>query len=281
MHPKNADACVKSLRDKGYEVLLGKTVYYPSENYFSAPDEIKIPELQAMLDAPEIKAILFGRGGYGLSRIIDQLDFSAFKKNPKWLIGFSDITVILNHIQRHYGIASIHSSMCSAFNNKKQADNAHTLLQCLSGKRINITCTAHPKNNKGKVSGKLVGGNLSLLANSIGTSSEFNSDNSILLIEDIGEYLYHIDRMMVQLKRSGKLKKLSALIVGGFTEMKDTEKPFGKSLEDIILEHVREYGYPVCFEFPVSHGDANLAVKMGMNYQLSVGSSKVTLKEIS
>ncbi len=279
MNPKNADACVKALHEKGFQVLLGKTVEHPSKNYFSAPDEVKIEELQAMLDAPEIKAILFGRGGYGLSRIIDRIDFSNFRKNPKWLIGFSDVTVILNHVYQNFGIASIHSSMCSAFKNKKQAENVASLLECLKGKKINIVADVHHLNKRGKVTGVLLGGNLSLIVNSIGTPSEIDTQGKILLIEDVGEYTYAIDRMLHQLKRSGKLGQLKALMVGSFTETKDTERPFGKSIEDMILEIVEGYDYPVCFDFPIGHGDKNKAVKIGAVYQLEIGKNKTKLKE--
>ena len=280
MNPKNADACVKTLHENGFEVLVGMTVNYPSKNYFSAPDDIKIEELQAMLDAPEIKAILFGRGGYGLSRIIDKLDFTGFRKHPKWLIGFSDITVILNHVFTNFQIASIHSSMCGAFKNKKQVENVQGLLYCLQGKKINISSEAHTLNRKGKVTGELVGGNLCLIANSIGTPSEIDTKDKILLIEDIGEYKYNIDRMMYQLKRAGKLNQLKALVVGTFTDIKDTERPFGKKTEEIISEIVKDFDYPVCFEFPVGHGDENLAVKMGVTYQLDIGKNKTRFKEI-
>lgn len=279
MNPKNADACVKALHEKGYEVLLGKTVHYPSNNYFSAPDEIKIEELQAMLDAPEIKAILFGRGGYGLTRIIDQLDFSTFRKHPKWLIGFSDVTVILNHVYQNFGIASIHSSMCGAFKNKRQAENVKSLLDCINGKKIKITTDAHTLNRKGKAIGELAGGNLCLITNSIGTPSEIDTKGKILLIEDVGEYTYAIDRMLYQLKRSGKLSQIKALIVGTFTETKDTERPFGKSIEEIISEIVQDYEYPVCFDFPIGHDDKNRAVKIGAAYQLEIGKNKTQLKE--
>ena len=279
MNPKNAEVCIKLLQEKGYQVFQGQTVTYPSDNYFSAPDEIKIAELQAMLDAPEIKAILFGRGGYGMSRIIDQLDFKSFKKNPKWLIGFSDITVILNHVYANYGIAAIHGPMCSSFKNKKHADNVTSLLQCISGRKVNISAATNTHNRPGKASGKLIGGNLSLLANIVGTTSDIETKDHILLIEDLGEYLYAVDRMMQQLKRSGKLSQLSALIVGEFTDMKDTERPFGKKLEQIILDAVKEYDYPVCFDFPVSHGNKNTAVKIGVDYQLNISKSSVTLKE--
>ena len=281
MNPKNAEICVKQLREKGYEVMLGKTITYPSDNYFSAPDDVKLDELQAMLDAPEIKAILFGRGGYGMSRLMDQLDFKHFRKNPKWLIGFSDITIMLNHVYSNFRMASIHGPMCGAFRNKKQAENVTSLFQVLSGKKIKLSAESHPQNRIGVAKGTLVGGNLCLLANSIGTASSMKTAGKILLIEEIGEYLYSIDRLLQQLKRSGQLSRLSGLVIGSFTDIKDTERPFGKTYEEIIADIVKPYSFPVAFGFPIGHGDQNKAVKIGVEYELKVGSKKSVLNEIN
>lgn len=277
----NADRCIRTLQKWGYDVMVGKTLDSKSKNYFSASDEDKIAELQAMLDDSNIHAILFGRGGYGMSRIIDKLNFKKFKKNPKWLLGFSDITLLHSHVHTNCKISSIHSSMASAFQLKNNSPICiESIKNCITGKRIKYNSEFHANNKTGNAKGKLIGGNLVLLTTAIGTSSDIDTRNKILFIEDIGEYLYSIDRMMYQLKRSGKLKNLSGLIVGQFTDIKDTDRPFGKSLEDIILDVVKEYKYPVCFNFPISHGKENVAVKMGVEYELKVSKSKTVLQEI-
>jgi len=281
MPAEKAQTCIATLQSWGYNVMVGKTLGSQSENYFSGTDEERLDELQAMLDDKNIQAILFGRGGYGMGRIVDQLNFTRFKKNPKWVIGFSDITVLHTHLAGKYNIASLHAPMAAAFNEEGyQNEFIASLKNALTGKKANYSTEPHPFNRKGKATGKLIGGNLALLANVIGTASDFETKNKILFIEDIGEYLYSIDRMMYQLKRSGKLKKLAGLVLGGFTDMKDTERPFGKSMDEILNEVIGEVDYPVCFHFPVSHNKENYALKIGGEYQLSVSEKVVRLKEI-
>lgn len=276
-----AKSCIETLQKWGFDVMVGNTLKSKSNNYFSAPDAEKIAELQAMLDDKNIHAILFGRGGYGMSRIIDQLNFKKFIKHPKWLIGFSDITVIHAHVFSNYQIATIHGPMSGAFNlSKKQTLYTNALHNIIKGKKARYECSYHLLNRLGKCKATIVGGNLSLLVNCIGTKSEISTTNKILFIEDIGEYFYSIDRMLYQLKRSGKLKQLAGLIVGGFTDLKDTERPFGKKIEEIIYDVVKDYEYPVCFHFPISHGKENYPVKIGGTYTLSVTKNKTTLKEI-
>ena len=281
MAREKAETCINTLQKWGFEVMVGKTLGSKSKNYFSAPDQERINELQAMLDDENIHAILFGRGGYGMSRIIDKLNFKKFKKNPKWLIGFSDITLMHCHLYGNFKISSIHGPMAAAFNDMKSnpiyIDSLH---KAITGKKANYNCKPHINNRLGNASGKIIGGNLALLTNAIGTKSDFDTKNKILFIEDVGEYLYTADRMLQQLKRSGKLNKLAGLIVGGFTDMKDTDRPYGKKIEDIIKEIVAEYEYPVCFHFPISHGKENLAVKIGVAYDLKVMKNKTILKEI-
>ncbi|MEO7265227.1 MAG: LD-carboxypeptidase, partial [Ferruginibacter sp.] len=251
-----------------------------SLNYFSGTDEERCEELQAMLDDKSIKAILFGRGGYGMGRIIDKLDFKKFKKHPKWLIGFSDITVMHCHLFSNYNIASMHAPMAAAFNDGE--DNSYyiqTLRKALAGEKQTYKCMPHPFNKKGKTTGTLIGGNLALLAHVTGTASDFDTRDSILFIEDIGEYSYNVDRMLYQLKRSGKFKKLKGIIIGGFTDMKDTERVFGKTVDEIIRDILQDVDIPVCFNFPVSHGKENVALKIGATYTLNVSKEKSTLKE--
>jgi muramoyltetrapeptide carboxypeptidase len=281
MEEAKAQTCIHVLQEWGFNVMVGKTLGSTSENYFSGPDDDRKEELQAMLDDPSINAILFGRGGYGVGRIIDQLDFRKFKKKPKWLIGFSDITVLHCHLNRKLKIASLHAPMAAAFNDRGYENEfIQSLHKAIKGKKAKYLHALHPLNIMGSASGELVGGNLSLLAHLCGSPSEPETKNKILFIEDTGEYIYNIDRMLYQLKRAGKLDNLAGLIVGGFTEMKDTERSFGKTVEEAIWHIVAGYHYPVCFAFPVSHEKENLALKIGVHYKLKVGKQNVQLTEL-
>lgn len=278
MAAAKASTCISTLQSWGFEVMIGKTLGSNSSNYFSGTDDERADELQAMLDDSSINAILFGRGGYGMGRIIDRLDFKKFRKNPKWLIGFSDITILHMHVFNKYKIASMHAPMAGAFNDGEN-EFIQSLRNAITGKKANYKTGPHPVNKKGEASGMLVGGNLALLANIIGTASDFDTKKKILFIEDIGEYIYNLDRMLYQLKRSGKFNKVAGLIFGGFTDMKDTERPFGKTVDEVLKEIVAEYDFPVCFGFPVSHGKENVALKVGVSYQFKVTDKGTTLKE--
>jgi muramoyltetrapeptide carboxypeptidase len=280
MLKEKAQTCIETLQQWGLQIMVGKTLGSSSINYFSGTDEERLNELQAMLDDKSINAILCGRGGYGVGRIVDQLDFTRFKKNPKWIIGYSDITVLHAHIFANLKIATLHSPMASAFNDGVAGEPyIQSIKKALFGKPANYKCAVHPFNQIGEATGELVGGNLSLLAHLIGTKSDINTNNKILFIEDVGEYIYSIDRMLYQLKRSEKLSKLRGLIIGGFTDMKDTERPFGKTVYEAIHDLVKEYHFPICFQFPVGHSTENYALKVGGIYQLKVGKKAVTLKE--
>lgn len=272
--------CIEILDSWGYTVELGTTTHSSSINYFSGTDEERLNDLQSMMDNKHIKAILCARGGYGMSRIIDQLSFKKFRKHPKWIIGFSDITVLHAHLLRNYKIASMHAPMAAAFN-LGEINNPFlaALKSSLQGEPQTYECAYHPYNKQGHAKGILFGGNLSLIAHLIGTNSDVKTTNKILFLEDVGEYLYNIDRLFVQLKRAGKLKKLKGLIIGGFTENKDTERPFGKTPYEIIFDHVKDADYPVCFGFPVSHNKENMALKIGQAYKLDVHESKSLLIE--
>jgi muramoyltetrapeptide carboxypeptidase len=268
---KNAAACIKALKKEGYNVIVSPTVGGKSKTYFSGTDAERLQELQKYLDDKNVKAILCGRGGYGTGRIIDQVNFTRFIKNPKWVIGFSDITILLNHITSNFGIATLHAPMSTAFKNQEHnPENIVSLLQALKGIKNNYTINANALNILGVAKGKLVGGNIALLANAIGTKSDIKTKNCILFIEEIGEVYYAIDRMLQQLKRSGKLDNLAALVVGSFTDTTDTSRPFGKNISEIITDIVKEYKYPVCFDFPVGHGVENRALKIGVTYNLEV-----------
>jgi muramoyltetrapeptide carboxypeptidase len=290
MAAEKAQTCITTLQSWGYQVMVGKTLGSNSKNYFSGSDEDRRDELQAMLNDENINAILFGRGGYGVGRIIDQLDFTKFKKKPKWIIGFSDITVLHSHIYTNFKIATLHAPMAAAFNDGARPNGpagrgyknefVQSLQKALAGKKANYKCAAHPFNKLGTATGELVGGNLCLLAHLTGTPSGINTKNKILFIEDIGEQIYNIDRMLYQLKRSGKLKNLAGLVVGGFTDIKDTDRPFGKTVHEVIQAIVAAYNYPVCFNFPVSHGAANYALKVGGKYELAISNKQTKLTEL-
>ena len=271
--------CINTLQNWGYKIKIGATAGGDSQNYFSATDEARAKDLQQMLDDDSIKAILCARGGYGISRIIDKINFTTFKKKPKWIIGFSDVTVLHSHIHTNYKIATLHAPMASAFNDDGfKNEFVLSLKNALEGKKNKYECAINNLNKKGEATGELIGGNLTLLSHLVGSSSDIKTKGKILFVEDVGEYLYNIDRMFYQLKRSGKLDKLAALIIGGFTDMKDTERPFGKTIYELINDVVKEYNYPVCYNFPVSHGKENVALKVGATYTLKVGKNKVILE---
>jgi muramoyltetrapeptide carboxypeptidase len=280
MQVEKAQTCIDALRQWGYKIKTGKTLGGASPNYFSGTDEERLNDFQQMLDDEEVSAVLCGRGGYGVGRIIEQISFKKFKKNPKWIIGFSDITILHSHIYSNYGISTLHAPMAAAFNDRGfENEFVLSLKDALEGKKLKYKCPVHEFNRKGEAVGELTGGNLALLSHLAGTGSDIKTKGRILFIEDIGEYLYNIDRMLYQLKRSGKLSKLAGLIVGRFTDNKDTDRPFGQTAHEIIRDIIKEYDYPVCFNFPVSHEKENYALKIGVAYGLKIGKNKVVLSE--
>lgn len=276
---EKAQTCIETLTAWGLKVITGKTLGNQF-HYFSGTDEERLQDLQQMLDDKNIDAILCGRGGYGTGRIIDRLDFTRFVKRPKWIIGFSDITVLHCHLFSNFKIASLHAPMAAAFNDGEFKNQyIESLHNALLGKKAVYTTTGNSFDQEGKAHGLLLGGNLSLLVNLLGTTSDIKTKNKILFIEEVGEYIYSADRMLYQLKRSGKLDNLKGLIIGKFSEMKDTTIPFGQTMEEAIKDLVKEYDFPVCFDFPVSHEKENYALKIGAKYQLKVLQGKVELKE--
>ncbi len=259
------------------KVKIGKSIG-KEENQFAGSDAIRTKNFQDFLDDDSMKAIICARGGYGTMRIIDDLNFSAFAKKPKWIVGFSDITVFHSHIQTNFGIPTLHATMPLSFN-QNSLMALDSLKKALFGEELIIQhLNILPEKNRiGSAEGILVGGNLSLLYALQGSVSDLNTDGKILFIEDLDEYLYHIDRMILSLKRAGKLKKLKGLIVGGMTDMRDNRFPFGKTAEKIIAEHVKEYDYPVAFNFPAGHITDNRSLYMGMKAKLKVELTNVTL----
>ena len=277
---EKAQTCINTLQQWGFTVKVGDTLGSQC-NYFSGTDNERLRDLQAMLDDSSIKAILCGRGGYGVSRIIDRINFSAFKQNPKWIIGYSDITALHAHLHSVLQTASLHSPMASAFNDVGADDIfIQSLRDAVTGAKMAYSTAIHPLNIPGSAVGQLVGGNLTLVAHLIGSPSSLHTKNNILFLEDVGEYIYNVDRMLIQLKRAGLLDGLSGLIIGGFTEMKDTLTPFGQSAYEAIFDKAKDYGYPVCFGFPVGHTANNYALKVGVEHKLVVRDCDVTLKEL-
>ena len=276
---------IDKLIEWGFEISIGNTVG-KRDFTFGGTDDERLNDFQQMLDDKKIRAILCARGGYGAVRIIDKIDFSKFAVHPKWIIGFSDITVMHSHLNRNYGIASIHSKMCNSFPDDwskaepVQIETIESIQKCLTGEKLNYPIIPNQKNKTGIATGILVGGNLKTIESLTGSKSDLVTTNKILFVEDTGEYLYSIDRMFWNLKRSGKLSNLGALIVGGFKIKKDDEgEEFGKILEEIVLEKVKEFNYPVCFDFPVGHQKNNFALKCGLRHTLTVGLNECFLTE--
>lgn len=269
---------IELLHDEGFEVIIGRHVFDRHFQY-AGTDQQRAADFQEAINDPEAKAIICARGGYGSTRIIEKIDFSPMLRNPKWLVGFSDITVfhlVLNRL----GVASIHGVMPAFFlENKKPSKSFFSLIKTLLSGVSMVEIVQHPLNRTGIACGELVGGNLSLIYSLQGTPWQIEAKGKILLLEDLSEYLYHIDRMMQNLKLSGVLSELSGLMIGGFTELQDNESPFGKSAYEIIRNTVEEYDYPVCFDVPSGHIPKNISLLLGATYQLEVGNTCV-LKRI-
>lgn len=277
---------VNKMQEWGFKVRIGKTIG-KRDFSFGGTDPERANDFQQMLDDASIKAIMCARGGYGMVRIIDKLDFSKFIVKPKWIIGFSDVTVIHSHINSIYKAASIHSKMCNSFPEDwskaepDQVQSIQSIKEALTGVKMNYKFAANEKNRKGIAEAILVGGNLKTLETLAGTKSEIKTAGKFLFVEDTGEYLYSIDRMFWNLKRTNKLSQLKGLIVGGFKiKPDDPGEEFGRTLYDIVWEKVKEYNYPVCFDFPVGHQKDNFALKCGVMHRLSVTADKVELVEV-
>ena len=277
---------IEQMESWGYQVKIGDTVG-KKDFTFGGTDVERARDFQQMIDDPDIKAIMCARGGYGFVRIIDKLDFTKLVASPKWIIGFSDITVLHCHLNRNYGIASIHSKMCNSFPDvwstaePIQVETILSIKKALAGEKMRYSAIVNAQNRKGKAKGVLVGGNLKTIETLAGTKSDLETDGKILFVEDTGEYPYSVDRMFWNLQRTGKLDKLAGLIIGGFKlKPDDPGEEFGRTLQDIVLEKVKQYDYPVCFDFPVGHQRNNFALKCGAIHKLKVNAESVTLEEI-
>ena len=271
---------VEWLQNQGYKVELGKHIF-ARHFQFAGTDEQRLDDLQTALDDTDCSTIICSRGGYGTVRIINQLDFARFIKSPKWLVGYSDIT-ILHSCLNNLGVPTIHGVMPKNFFDDvgNPTENLISLMNLLEGRPVNYSILSTKFNRTGNVSAELAGGNLSIISSMTGTKCDLDTTGKILFLEDIDEYLYHSDRMIHQLKLAGKLDNLAGLVLGDFTEMKDNESPFGKTIHEIILEAVKEYDYPVCFGFPAGHNKKNLALAFGKRWELNVSENKTTLKFI-
>lgn len=267
---------VAILESYGLKVAYGQHLF-KEHNQFAGTDSERAEDLQWAIENPAVKAIIIARGGYGSLRIADHVNFESLLASPKWIVGYSDVTVLHAALLK-LGIACIHGTMLFQFS--RHLESTYTIKTLLFGEELNYTVPPHTLNREGTATAGLTGGNLSLLYALASTPTEVDTEGKILFIEDLDEYLYHIDRMMLQLKRAGKLKGLKGLIVGGMSDMKDNSIAFGKAAEEIIAEAVKDYDYPVCFGFPAGHIERNLALGLGRNVQLTVSEQGSELKYV-
>ncbi|MGS4345756.1 LD-carboxypeptidase [Myroides odoratus] len=271
---QEAQPAIALLESWGLEVVLGQTIGL--DNFqLGGTDAERIADFNAQLNDPQIKAIWCARGGYGTVRIIDSIDFTLLLQQPKWIVGFSDVTTLHSHVH-NLGIATIHAIMAFSVPLAKE-ESKESLHKALFGEPLSYTLTTDSGNRNGKAKGVLVGGNLSILYSLLGSVSSMDTKGKILFIEDLDEYLYHVDRMMHNLKRNGMLADLAGLIVGGMTDMHDNSIPFGYNAQEIILDAVKAYNYPVVFHFPAGHGSSNRALKLGTIVELDAQDHQVTV----
>lgn len=278
--PGDVDAAVETFKQWGLDVVLGENLHSKAHSYLAGSDAERLKDFQTSLDDPSIKAVIAARGGYGSTRIVHKLDLSKISENPKWVIGFSDITAV--HLKfLSEGIMSIHGTMPILFSKKESQPSIESLRRVLFEGTFNITLESNPKNRFGSAEGKLIGGNLSLVADSLGSTSSPDTKDAILIIEEIDEYVYRLDRMMTQLKSAGKLENLKGLIIGHMTDIKESESPFAETVEEIVLNAVQDYQYPVVFQFPTGHENPNLAWIHGETVKLETTTMRTSLSSAS
>lgn len=264
------------IREWGLEVVVGKSLY-ERHQLFAGTDNQRLDDLQWALDDPTIKAVICARGGYGTSRIIDSMNWSRFKENPKWICGFSDVTALLCHVNS-LGFPCLHSSMPQLFKNNPQTEDSDSLRGALFDRKIFLEGATCEYNQQGSVEAELIGGNLSILVHLIGTKSDFDTSGKVLLLEEVDEHLYQVDRMMVQLARTGKLSNIAGLVVGHLTKMKEGNLKFGMNAKGVIRSHFEDQGIPIAFGFPVGHESPNQTVPLGIPCQLEVTATGSCLK---
>jgi len=264
------EASIKVFEKWGLQVVLGKNLFAKNRQ-FAGTDQQRAEDLQSMMDNPDIKTIIAARGGYGTVKTLKLLDFTKFLENPKWIVGYSDLTALHAHLNQNLSVKSIHGTMPYNFPKDLTENEAiKTLKKSLFGEKNAYLIESHEFNRLGNVSGNLIGGNLSVLFSVSGTKYDIDTKGKILVLEDLDEYLYHIDRMMMNMKYGGKLENLKGLIVGGMTKMNDNQVAFGKSAYEIIRDAVAEYDYPVCFNFPLGHIEKNYSLILGHTTELIV-----------
>ena len=266
--PNEMEFAIRWLHDHGFESVFDNRLY-SVDNIAAGSDTLRCAIIQEYMDRDDIDAIWMARGGYGSIRIIDKLDFSKFMKHPKPIIGFSDVTVFHGKLSR-LGIPSIHASMPHILANKTP-EALQSLIDALTGKSLHYEWPSYLLNRLGEVEGVMVGGNLSVLCGMLGSNSFPETDGNILFLEDVDEYIYHVERMMYALKRASKLDRLKALVIGGLTDIHDNPDPFGKSVEQAIFDVVKEYDFPVCFGFPAGHQAENRAIVLGKPAMIRIG----------
>lgn len=269
---------IKLLNGWGLMVKLGKNLYAPN-HHFAGTDKQRLEDFQHAIDDNNIKAVWCARGGYGTVRIIDDINFNKFKLKPKWIIGFSDVTVLHNEIH-NLGIETIHALMPSTLklDNDDQKKAQKSLKKALFGKKLNYRVSESSYNKVGEAKGQLVGGNLSILYSLLGSRSSIQTGGKILFIEDVGEYVYHIDRMLMNLKRNGYFEKCAGLIVGGISDIRENDVEFGKTIEEVVLDAVKDYHFPVSFDFPAGHVRDNRTLILGREISLKVKENKAVVK---
>ena len=264
--------CIEVIQKMGYIPVLGDNLF--EENNHTSQ---RLSDFQSMIDNDNIQAILCARGGYGTVQIIDLIDFSKFLKKPKWIAGYSDVTVLHSHINCALQISTIHSTMPINFPSDGSINKSvASLFETLSGIKNNYSFSNHPLNIDGEIQGEIIGGNLSILYSLTGTKSLTSLDNKILFIEDLDEYLYHIDRMMMNLKRAGLFNKIRGVLVGGMSDMNDNTVPFGKTAEQIIYDHIKDFNIPLAFNFPAGHIKENYAFILGSEIKISINRNAET-----
>lgn len=270
---------VEALRDQGFEVVLPDELY-AEHHQFGGTDHQRASLFQNLIDDPTINAILIVRGGYGSVRMIDQINWTAFAKNPKWVIGFSDVTVLHAHIYSQVGVATLHADMIPQFLNKgAHSRSFRSIIEALRGCPAQLEAANHPLNKTGMAQGPLVGGNLSIIYSLLGSASATPTKGALLFIEDLDEYLYHIDRMMMNLSRNNMLDHLAGVVVGGLTDMHDNPIAFGQTAEEIVRSYFDHLNIPVAFGLPIGHTTENWAVVHGAIYTLEVSETGTVLKE--
>lgn len=271
----NYPTIISIIESYGLNVVRGNSTFL-THGPFAGTDQERMEDLQEMIDNPEVKAIFCLRGGYGTIRIIDGLNLGGLITNPKWIIGFSDIT-ILHSALHHLKVMTIHGQMPLNFTGRTENKGLDTLMSTLLGESLSYSLESHELNRTGEAKGKLVGGNVAIFSSLIGTKYDIDTTGKILFIEEVGEYLYRFDRLMYHLKMSGKLNGLAGLIVGGLSDMKDNDPTFGQTVEQIINDVLPDEAYPVCYGFPAGHIKENYPLIFGKEISLSVAADGVRI----